>query len=70
MRTRALQWPGTGGAPTVRCMGALIVLLLVAFVVLAVVGFVIKGLLWLAILGLVLFLLTAVGGWVSRKTGT
>lgn len=51
-------------------MGALIAILLVVFVVLAVLGFVIKGLLWLAILGIVLFLLTAIGGWVSRKTGT
>jgi hypothetical protein len=46
----------------------LVVALLVLFAVLAVIGFVIKGLLWLAIAGLVLFLLTAFGGWVQRRS--
>lgn len=48
----------------------LVAILLVVFVILAVLGFVIKGLLWLAMLGIVLFVLTAIGGWVSRKTRT
>lgn len=46
----------------------LIVFLLVVWLVFAVLGFVIKGLFWLAILGIVLFLVTAVYGWVKRKT--
>lgn len=46
----------------------LIVFLLVVWLVFAVLGFVIKGLFWLAVIGIVLFLATAVFGWVKRKT--
>jgi len=45
-----------------------IVFLLVVWLVFAVLGFVIKGLFWLAVIGIVLFLATAVFGWVKRKT--
>jgi len=31
-------------------------------------GFVIKGLLWLAFIGLILFVATAVWGWLKRRT--
>jgi hypothetical protein len=45
----------------------LIVALLVIWLILSIVGFVVKGLLWLAIIGLVLFVATAVWGWVKRR---
>ena len=45
----------------------LIITLLVAWLVLSILGFVIKGLLWLAVVGLVLFVATAVWGWLKRN---
>ncbi|MDQ0756131.1 hypothetical protein [Arthrobacter sp. B3I4] len=45
----------------------LIVALLVIWLILSILGFVVKGLLWLAIIGLVLFVATAVWGWVKRR---
>jgi hypothetical protein len=53
-------------------MIGLIVILLIVWLVLAVLGFAIKGLVWLAIIGIILFLATAVWGYIkrgSRKTG-
>lgn len=47
-------------------MVALIGVLLVVWIVVAVVGFVIKGLMWLAVVGIILFLVTAVFGWIKR----
>ena len=47
-------------------MVGLIVTLLVIWLVLAVLGFVIKGLFWLAIVGIVLFVATAILGWIRR----
>lgn len=44
-----------------------IIFLLVLWIVLSVVGFVIEGLFWLAIIAIVLFLATAVWGWLQRK---
>lgn len=49
-------------------MIALLVILLLIWLALGVVGFVIKGLVWLGIIGLVLFVITAIVGWVRRKT--
>lgn len=49
-------------------MFGLIIALLVVWLVLAVLGFVIKGLIWLAIVGLVLFVITAVIGFLRRNT--
>ncbi|MGO4187873.1 LPXTG cell wall anchor domain-containing protein [Pseudarthrobacter sp. TAF60_1] len=46
----------------------LIIALLIIWLVLSILGFVVKGLLWLAIIGLVLFVATAVWGWLKRKT--
>jgi LPXTG-motif cell wall-anchored protein len=46
---------------------SLIVILLVVWLVLAVLGFVIKGLVWLAIIGIVLFLATAIWGFIRRR---
>ena len=48
-------------------MLALIGLLLVVWLVVAVVGAVVKGLVWLLVLGAVLFVATAVVGWVKRE---
>ncbi|MCU1585318.1 MAG: hypothetical protein JWM49_1874 [Microbacteriaceae bacterium] len=53
-------------------MIGLIVILLIVWLVLAVLGFAIKGLVWLAIIGIILFLATAVWGYIKRggrKTG-
>ena len=46
----------------------LIITLLIIWLVLSILGFVVKGLLWLAIIGLVLFVATAVWGWLKRKS--
>lgn len=51
-------------------MLSLIGFLLVLWLVFVVVGFVAKGLLWLAIIGIVLFVATAVWGWVKRNAST
>lgn len=48
-------------------MIAILGVLLVVWLVIVVVGFVVKGLVWLAIIGIVLFLATAVYGWIKRK---
>ena len=48
-------------------MMLLIVILLVLWLGLGVVGFVVKGLFWLAVIGIVLFLVTAVWGWLTGK---
>lgn len=45
-----------------------VVALLVIWIVLAVLGFAIKGLLWLAILALILFVATAVFGYIRRSS--
>ncbi|MFX1819381.1 MULTISPECIES: hypothetical protein [Micrococcaceae] len=45
----------------------LIITLLVVWLVLSILGFVIKGLVWLAVIGLVLFVATAVWGWLKRN---
>jgi hypothetical protein len=44
----------------------LLVVLLVIWLVLAIMGFVIKGFVWLAIIGIILFVATAVWGWIRR----
>ncbi len=46
----------------------IIIALLIIWLVLSILGFVVKGLLWLAVIGLVLFVATAVWGWLKRKT--
>jgi hypothetical protein len=45
----------------------LIITLLIIWLVLSILGFAIKGLVWLAVIGLVLFVATAVWGWVKRR---
>jgi len=46
----------------------LLVVLLVVWLVRAILGFVIKGLVWLAIIGIILFIATAVFGWIRRAS--
>ena len=48
-------------------MVALIVLLLVVWLVLAIVGLVVKGLFWLFVIGAILFIVTAIIGWIRRR---
>lgn len=48
-------------------MLALIGFLLIVWLVFVVLGFAVKGLLWLAIIGVVLFVATAMWGWLKRK---
>lgn len=49
-------------------MLGLVIALLVIWAVLAIVGFTIKGLLWLAIVALILFVITALFGFIRRNT--
>ncbi|PVX59714.1 membrane protein [Rhodococcus globerulus] len=48
-------------------MLALIGFLLIVWLVFVVLGFAVKGLLWLAFIGAILFVATAVWGWLKRK---
>jgi hypothetical protein len=47
-----------------------IVALLVLWLILSILGFVIKGLLWLALIGIVLFVITAIVGYLRRSSGS
>ncbi|WP_152690593.1 hypothetical protein [Jiangella alkaliphila] len=55
--------PGTGSV-----MVVLVVVLLAAWLVLSIVGFAIEGILWLGLIGVVLFVATAIVGWLRRST--
>lgn len=48
-------------------MVALIVALLIIWLIVAVLGLVIKGLFWLFVIGAVLFVVTAIFGWLRRR---
>jgi hypothetical protein len=48
-------------------MVAVIVALLVLWLVVLIVGLIVKGLLWLFVVGAILFILTAIVGWVRRR---
>jgi uncharacterized membrane protein YedE/YeeE len=45
----------------------IILLLLAIWVVLSIVGFVVEGLFWLAVIALVLFVATALFGWIKGR---
>ncbi|MGI5119199.1 hypothetical protein ACQEU5_06585 [Marinactinospora thermotolerans] len=45
----------------------LVLLLLAVWLVLAILGLVVKGLFWLFVIGAVLFVATAIWGWVQRR---
>jgi len=47
-------------------MLSLVIILLIIWLVLAILGFVIKSLLWLAIVGIILFVITALWGFIRR----
>jgi len=48
-------------------MIALIVALLLVWLVLVIIGLVVKGLFWLFVIGAILFVATAIVGWVRRR---
>ena len=47
-------------------MLVLVIVLLAVWLVLSIIGFAIQGLLWLGLVGVVLFLATAIVGWLRR----
>jgi hypothetical protein len=47
----------------------LVIVLLALWLILSIVGFAIKGLLWLAVIGIVLFIATAIIGFIRRSVG-
>ena len=47
-------------------MLTLVIVLLAIWLILAVVGFAVKGLIWLAIIWIILFVVTAIIGWIRR----
>ena len=49
-------------------MLTLVIVLLVVWLVLSIIGFAFKGLLWLALIGIVLFVGTAVVGFLRHKS--
>jgi NADH:ubiquinone oxidoreductase subunit 3 (subunit A) len=64
----AVEGTGRSESPTYAGLMTLLVVLLVIWLVLAILGFVIKGLVWLAIIGIVLFVATAIWGWIRRAS--
>ncbi|HJC28182.1 MAG TPA: hypothetical protein H9759_02165 [Candidatus Dietzia intestinipullorum] len=46
----------------------LLIVLLVIWLALGIIGIAVKGLVWLAVIGAVLFVVTAVWGFVKRET--
>lgn len=44
-------------------------ILLLIWLAMSIAGFVIKGLLWLAVLGIILFVATALFGYIRNRTG-
>ncbi|MHA6695202.1 hypothetical protein [Homoserinimonas sp. A520] len=48
-------------------MWTVIVILLVIWLALSVLGFVLEGLFWLAVVGIILFIATAIVGWVRGR---
>ncbi|WP_203417349.1 hypothetical protein [Jiangella ureilytica] len=48
-------------------MVVLVVVLLAVWLVLSIVGFAIEGIFWLGIIGVVLFVATAIVGWLRRS---
>ena len=54
-------------ASTVSSMLTFIIILLAIWAVVAVLGFAIKGLIWLAFIGIILFIATAIIGWIRGR---
>lgn len=50
-------------------MLTLVLVLLAIWLVLSIVGLTVKGLLWLAVIAGILFVVTAIYGWIKRKAG-
>lgn len=47
-----------------------VLVLLAIWLILSIVGLAVKGLFWLFVVGAVLFVITAIVGWLRRKTGS
>lgn len=45
----------------------IIITLLIIWAVISIAGFLIEGLFWLAVIGIILFLATAIWGWMKRS---
>lgn len=48
-------------------MLVLVIVLLAAWLVLSIVGFAIEGIFWLGVIGVILFIATAIVGWLRRS---
>jgi hypothetical protein len=48
-------------------MWTIIVILLIIWLAVSVLGFVLEGLFWLAVVGIILFIATAIVGWVRGR---
>lgn len=48
-------------------MWTLLIILLIIWAGLSILGFVVKGLLWLALIGIILFVITAIVGFVRQR---
>ncbi|WP_165367491.1 hypothetical protein [Phytoactinopolyspora endophytica] len=48
-------------------MLTLVIVLLALWLILSIVGFAIEGILWLGVIGVVLFVATAIIGWIRRN---
>ena len=53
--------------PYVVAMWTVIVILLIIWLALSVLGFILEGLFWLAVVGIILFIATAIVGWVRGR---
>lgn len=45
----------------------IIIVLLIIWAVISIAGFLIEGLFWLAVIGIILFIATAIWGWMKRQ---
>ena len=61
------EYPGAAGVEEMSDVIGLLVLLLVIWLVCIVLGIAVKGLVWLVVLGAILFVATAVVGFVKRE---
>lgn len=48
-------------------MFILVIVLVAAWLILSIIGFAVKGLLWLGLIGIILFVATAIIGWLRRS---
>lgn len=46
----------------------IVIVLLIVWAIISIAGFLIEGLFWLAVIGIILFVATAIWGWLKRNT--